>query len=135
MTRNRLYLLLGIAVTAGYGWLVYGIYTYKQPAAFTPCVFKNATGIACPSCGSTRSVLSIIQGDIAKAMLINPLGLVITAIMIAVPLWLFFDITSGKSTLYTNYRAAEIWLSKKWIAAPLIAIVLINWIWNIYKNL
>ncbi len=36
------------------------------------CVFKNITGIPCPSCGLTRSVISLLHGNIIQAVLYNP---------------------------------------------------------------
>ena len=38
-----------------------------------PCVFKGITGVPCPTCGATRSVLLLSQGDIAAAFAMNPL--------------------------------------------------------------
>ena len=88
MNRNRLYLLLGTAITAGYAYLTW-IYTGQLAHRdITPCLFKNATGIACPSCGTTRSAVSIINGKFTDAALINPLGFVIAALMLLLPLWL-----------------------------------------------
>jgi hypothetical protein len=37
------------------------------------CVFKGITGFPCPTCGTTRSMLSLSQGDIATALAMNPL--------------------------------------------------------------
>lgn len=42
--------------------------------SFAPdCVFKGLTGISCPACGSTRSVVHLAHGDILSALTINPL--------------------------------------------------------------
>ena len=38
------------------------------------CVFRNVTGLPCPFCGGTRSVGSILSGDLAEAWSFNPLG-------------------------------------------------------------
>lgn len=136
MTRNRLYLLLSAGVLAGYCWILW--FTYNKPAihsTFTPCLFKNATGIACPSCGSTRSVLLLSQGDITGAALLNPLGLIMATIMLIAPFWLLYDVTLKKDTLHTSYKKAETVLKTKWIAFILIILLLINWAWNIQKGL
>jgi len=136
MTRNRLYLLLGVGLLAGYCWTLW--FTYHKPAlhsTFTPCLFKNATGIACPSCGSTRSVLLLSQGDVTGAALLNPLGLIMAAIMLIAPFWLLYDITLKKNTLYKGYQKAETVIKTKRIALILIILLLINWAWNIQKGL
>jgi hypothetical protein len=42
--------------------------------SFAPdCVFKGLTGIPCPTCGSTRSVVLLAHGDILHALAMNPL--------------------------------------------------------------
>ena len=59
----------GIALLMlGAGWLLPII-------SFAPdCVFKGLTGIPCPTCGSTRSVVHLAHGDIMSALALNPLA-------------------------------------------------------------
>jgi hypothetical protein len=58
----------GIAlVILGAGWL-------QSILSFAPdCVFKGLTGIPCPTCGATRSVVHLSHGDILSAFTMNPL--------------------------------------------------------------
>ena len=37
------------------------------------CLFKNITGVACPTCGFTRGVFSLLRGHPGRAWLYNPL--------------------------------------------------------------
>jgi hypothetical protein len=37
------------------------------------CLIKRLTGYPCPTCGSTRGVLSLLHGHIVRAWLCNPL--------------------------------------------------------------
>ena len=37
------------------------------------CFFKTITGIPCPTCGATRSVVYLASGEISAAILMNPL--------------------------------------------------------------
>jgi len=134
MTRNRLYLLLGAALCGGYAWLAWQL-TRPMHYAFTPCIFKHATGIACPSCGTTRSLEHIVQGHMGQAALTNPIGYIVAAIMLVAPFWLLYDVAFKKNTLYHNYKQTEATLKKPHIALPLIGLVLLNWAWNIYKGL
>src|SRR4051812_30914080 len=115
MTRNRLYLLLAFGVLAGYGWIVWFSFKRIHSHTFSPCLFKNATGIACPSCGSTRSVLLISQGDFTGALLLNPLGIIMAAIMLIAPFWLLYDVSLKKDTLYNSYQKAENTIRTKWV--------------------
>lgn len=134
MTRNRLYLLLAFGVVAGYGWLAWASLQISHDT-FTPCLFKNATGIACPSCGVTRSVALLSKGNITDSILLNPLGLIMAAIMLIAPFWLLYDIILKKDTLYNSYKKAENIIRIKWVAITLIILILINWAWNIQKGL
>lgn len=58
----------GIALLMlGAGWLL-------PILSFAPdCVFKGLTGLPCPTCGSTRSVVHLAHGDILSALAMNPL--------------------------------------------------------------
>lgn len=136
MSRNKLYTLLSTACAAGYIWL---ILTYHRTfsLALEPgvCLFKRVTGVPCPSCGSTRSVLSFLKGDFAGAILLNPFGVIILIILLVFPVWIIYDVLSRKSTLHHFYNRSELFLRRKWIAIPAILLVVLNWVWNIAKNL
>jgi len=136
MVRNKLYLLLFTACTAGYAWLTITYYRTVS-LALEPgvCLIKRVTGIPCPSCGSTRSVLSVLNGDIAGALLWNPFGIIIVCFLVIVPFWILFDVLRRQSTLFNFYNRTELFLKRKWIAIPAILLVLLNWIWNISKGL
>jgi hypothetical protein len=99
------------------------------------CMMKYVTNIPCPSCGSTRSVLSLLHGNFIQALNINPLGIIIAVIMLIAPIWIFFDVVTHKKTLLDFYIQTEAFLKKPKIAISLVLFVLINWIWNIIKEL
>ena len=127
---------MSTACATGYIWLFLN-YQRSVSASFEPgiCLFKRITGLPCPSCGSTRSVLSILNGDYIGALLWNPFGLIILSILFLAPLWILYDVVLRKDSLLQVYNRIEIFLRRKWIAIPLILLVILNWIWNIYKGL
>jgi len=127
--------MLGLGIAAGYGWVIWSSQNDALHSDLTPCLFKNSTGIACPSCGSTRSVLLLSQGYFSKALLLNPLGILMALIMVIVPFWLLYDIILNKDTLYYNYKKAEDTIRIKWVAISLILLIILNWLWNIQKGL
>jgi len=135
--RNRLYAILSIACLAGYIWLFYSITNAQsdRSGAAEVCLVKHITGVPCPSCGSTRSVLTLMDGNIMKSLSINPFGLIIALIMITLPPWILYDLTTGKRSLPVFYSHSEAFLRKRIVAIPLILLVLINWVWNISKGL
>lgn len=133
MTRNKLYSLLLIACFAGYGYLYYNIDNLSNET-FRVCIIKNVTSYPCPSCGATRAVSLLLGGKVAASLLLNPLGIVIAIIMTVFPIWVLTDIILKKDSFFKAYKKAEIIIKKPWIASILILLVLLNWIWNIYKN-
>ena len=119
---------------AGYAWI--GLQFLIPGEGFTVCLFRNVTGLPCPSCGVTRSLLLIIGGDLQQALLVNPLGPVAAIALAGVPLWILKDFVTRKSTLSPLFLRIEKKIkTKKTIYMPLIALALLNWGWNILKEL
>lgn len=136
MTRNKLYLVLTLALVAGYCWAIWAILLQDiQHSTFTPCLFKNVTSLPCPACGTTRSVSEIVKGNITKATIINPLGLIVAAFMVIAPFWIIFDVATKKDSLHKSYLKFETALKIRWVAITLITLIALNWAWNIYKEL
>lgn len=134
MTRNKLYSLLLIACLAGLIYLFYHIKTVEADT-FRACIIKSVTGYSCPSCGTTRAVNLLLQGRFIESVVLNPFGIVVAIIMIIFPIWILIDIILKKETFYFWYKKAEGAIRKPWLASILIVLVLLNWIWNIYKHL
>jgi hypothetical protein len=134
--KNGVYLFVSAACLAGYTWLFVNLYhasaSQKLPGV---CLVKNITGIPCPACGSTRSVMSLLHGDFYTALYYNPLGFLVVALMIVCPIWILNDVITKRNSFYTFYRLAEAKLKKPYIAIPAILLVIANWTWNIIKGL
>ncbi|MES2558301.1 MAG: DUF2752 domain-containing protein [Bacteroidota bacterium] len=134
--KQKLYIVLFIACVAGYGWLYLNAqYPPDEVHSIGFCPVKHFTTIPCPSCGSTRSVLFILDGQFADALLMNPLGYIVALLMLCLPLWILTDLITRKQSLYTLYTKTETYLRKAGYAIPLTALVVLNWIWNITKGL
>lgn len=134
--RNKLYSILFICCLAGYAWLFGGMKQHiLQDDSTSICLMKHVTGIPCPSCGATRSVVSLTQGHFTQAMIINPIGYLIALIMLVLPVWIAYDVIRKRDSLLTFYRKAELLLKKPRFAVPLAFLVIINWIWSITKGL
>jgi hypothetical protein len=50
------------------------------------CPFRMWSGLPCPGCGLTRSVVALVQGDPAASLHFHPLGAVVVAIFAALVL-------------------------------------------------
>jgi len=137
MSRNKLYILILIACFLGYSWLLFLRFApvKNSDLDLTVCIFKRATGLPCPSCGTTRAVSFLFNGEIVKSLFLNPFGIVVAGIMIVSPLWIIADIIAKKKSYYDSYIKIEKLIQKKEIFIPLIILVILNWIWNIYKHI
>ena len=63
------FLFLSVSATAAascFAWLAFGL-------PWPECWFRQLTGLPCPTCGATRSVLSLVHGNVAEAIGHNPL--------------------------------------------------------------
>jgi len=133
---RNLYIFFAVACLTGYVWLYYAVYAEKsnRSSHIEVCLIKHIAGIPCPSCGSTRSIVSLINGDIAGSIHNNPIGIFIAIVLVIFPPWILFDVTAKKQTLYAVYGCMEDFLRKRMVAIPLIILVLVNWVWNIAKG-
>jgi len=121
----------------GYAWLALHIYTEKLNSTTIGqvCIFKATTNLPCPSCGATRSVLEILKGNFSQALYINPFGFIIFLGLLIFPLWIAWDVFMRKNSFLKFYLQAEKVIVKKPLALILICIILLNWGWNIYKDI
>ncbi len=137
MSRSRLYTVVMLACAVGSTWL------WIQNASLLPaltgdnstCLIKSISGVPCPSCGTTRSILELLDGHFITALQWNPMGIIVLLIMVISPVWILLDMLFKKESFLRYYSRAENHLKSKWIAIPAIGLVIINWIWNICKGL
>ncbi len=79
----RLWPTWTVPLGCGLVWLaLVGVFEWLRPAGsdVTLCLFRNATGLPCPTCGTTRAVLAAADGRVLDAALFNPF-VVIAAIV------------------------------------------------------
>jgi hypothetical protein len=138
MIENRIKLYTTLLTTCfmGYIWLYLNMaYDFTKNNSFEVCIIKRLTNIPCPSCGSTRSIISLLKGNYIEAFKLNPIGYILVIVMLIIPIWIFMDIKLSNNNLFRCYQKIEIYLKKPKYAVPLILFVVINWIWNIIKGL
>lgn len=70
-----------VAVHAGAALFFAGHDPYHSQV-FAPCPFRAVTGLRCPGCGGTRAMYSLLNGDLAGAIRMNPLVLVLYPVVI-----------------------------------------------------
>lgn len=136
LKKNSIHLLLFLGCLTGYTWLYLQLSnpSFHHPAAGI-CILKQTTGIPCPSCGSTRAILSILHGDFLQAFQWNPLGFLLILFLIVLPVWILIDLFRKDDSLLRYFLKTEQLFRQKKIAIPAIALILLNWYWNIHKGL
>lgn len=131
--RSRLYITTGIVCFIGIIWL---LLDYYASANVTLCPVKLVTGYPCPSCGTTRSISALLNGQLKDAFMINPLGIVSSIIIMAVMLLMLLDLVTKRDYYYKLYNQVEKFLQQhKAFSAILVILVILNWAWNISKGL
>ena len=133
MTRRQLYFLALFLGLAGQIWIAY---SYKklerQEEAFNTCIFKRVTGIPCPSCGTIHSIVSILHGDLRKALNENPLGFAGILVVAIIPYWMLADLVLGRESFYKFYLLINTFLKKKPVLFGLLLSVLLLWVYKLW---
>jgi hypothetical protein len=97
-------------------------------ALFPRCPFRVVAGFACPSCGSTRALLSLADGQLLDALAFNPLvtlaalGFVLCGL--AAPLW-NASIRRIPTGIDLSTRTARI---------AITVTLLANWVWIVARG-
>jgi hypothetical protein len=91
------------------------------------CVFKRATGLPCPTCGTTRTLGLLARGDALGALRLNPLAC-LAALLVGLwglgDLWLWL---SGRGALALDAAAPE----ARRLQALIVVLVAVNWVYLI----
>jgi hypothetical protein len=130
MKAKKLYYTFFSVLFVGMVWLLLHHYQIIDIG----CFFKKITGLPCPSCGTTRSVLALLNGEFSKAFYWNPFGFLILAILLVVPFWIIYDVFRKKETFYLFYIKAEKYIQKSDFLFFIVMLVVLNWYWNFKKN-
>jgi hypothetical protein len=134
MPKKKLYLLILCFALAGYSWVILNHYFLKRDNPIpNVCLFRQVTGLPCPSCGTTHAFLSIIRGNFRQALDENILGFPVALMLVIIPAWILTDLIRKKESFYRFYFRAESLLRKKLIAWSALAFLLVNWGWNIFR--
>jgi hypothetical protein len=136
MKKTPLYIGIIVICFIGYVWLFFNSYYQSTLASqnVSFCLFKRMVGVPCPSCGSTGAILAVLQGDVYASLQLNPMGLMSFLAMVIIPLWVMFDSILKKDSFYVFYGYIETVCKNKKVAWTGVALVLLNWLWNIAKG-
>lgn len=122
LEERQLALLWGIAALGA-------IFLRPLWVALTPalprCPLRTLTGIPCPTCGTTRAALALLDGRVTDALVANPLGTLagIGFVLggIAAPIWCLLRLPM------VEFEPGH----GRLVAVALALALLANWIWVI----
>ncbi|MFV0583034.1 MAG: DUF2752 domain-containing protein [Parabacteroides gordonii] len=121
-TRNK-YAYLAVIIIAGYALFSF------------PCLFHSVTGYPCPACGTRRALFALLNGNIYESILINPYGLLLLLLATSYIIGTVSDLIRKRQQFRNWLKQTEQYLTNKYILTILIALTILNWIWNINKGL
>lgn len=111
-----------LAAAGAAAWLLYRIDPSSAASPFPPCAFRALTGLYCVGCGGTRCAHALLHGDVATALAMNPLLVVLTALLPFVAAWLLGYQPRGLRPLIELLQKPAFWLTLLplyWIARNL----------------
>jgi len=115
--------LWALAILGGWGLLVAGTVGLQRITGlhYEACLFRAATGRPCPTCGSTRIVLGLLEGHGLEVARLNPgiwVGVVGTALLLLLRLVL------GRCV---RLQASP--SERRWVLGSGLLLALLDWWW------
>lgn len=135
MSKSGLYRLVGITCVVVYGWVGYNMWLLANRGvpASEVCLLKSATGIPCPFCGTTRSVMCVAKAEFLEAVLLNPLGLLVAGMVVIAPVWIFIDYLRGKESFYVLFNACVKRLQYRGILLMIAMVLVMLWFYQLLR--
>lgn len=100
---ERLWLLVGLGAVAAAALALHGI---GLPPVV--CPFRAATGVPCPTCGSTRAVAALLAGQPGAALAWNPLLVGAAGAWVVFALYAAWVILTGRPRLRVRLTARDL---------------------------
>lgn len=99
--------LLAVLLALGAAFAFLHLFDPVGSGLYPPCLFRAATGLFCPGCGTARAFHALANGDLAAALRWNAL-----AVLLLPPLLLFQAALFVRPSLGQGRRfpAALVWL-------------------------
>lgn len=138
LSRRRLTTLSLTLSLLTFAWVGLNLFLGARPSDvdLTICPLRLMTGIPCASCGTTRALCALSQGQWFESLYLNPLGILVALMATLSPLWIIYDYLRGKQTYYKAYlRIVSNRVACIYISIAMATLLLSIGIWNISKIL
>ena len=133
MTLRAFYALCAVGCTGGWAWIGLS-WTFSGQGLWKGCLFKQLFHVPCPSCGSTRAVMALLQGDVTSSLTYNPMGMLLAALLVVLPLGILCDGLRHKPVLYRLFLLVDEGLRRRLVFVAFACAVILNWVWVIVHN-
>lgn len=91
------------------------------------CMFKRVTGLPCATCGSTRAVRALVEGDPLRAITMNPLVVALLAIAPVYVLVRWLRPIPQQRARWSSSQQATAWI-------VCVALFAANWVYVIWRG-
>lgn len=92
---------------------------------FSLCGMKIFTGLPCPGCGMTRSIVHLCRGDLAASLRFHPLGIVLAAALAAAVVGALLGLLRGRDPVWA-FAERRATLLAAGFGAALVAVWLVR---------
>ena len=94
-----------------------------------------AYSIRLPDIRVRLALFALLNGNIYESILINPYGLLLLLLATSYIIGMASDLIRKRQQFRNWLKQTEQYLANKYILTILIALTILNWIWNINKGL
>jgi hypothetical protein len=115
---------LGVIALFGSLWLLQRV-GFDFGLLFGPCGMKQRTGLPCPTCGMTTSVLAFARGDLVTAFYVQPAAAFLNSLLVAGAFFAFLIAAFGVYFSALDRLFAEIKI--RHVAVGLLVILAAGW--------
>jgi hypothetical protein len=117
-------LMIAIIVIFGSLWLSQKL-NFDYGRLFEPCGMKQRTGLPCPTCGMTTSVLAFARGEILRAFYVQPAAAFLCSLLVLAAFFAFLVSVFGVYFIIFDRMAAR--LKIRDIILGLLVVLLAGW--------
>jgi hypothetical protein len=89
------------------------------------CAFKIITGLPCPTCGVTRTVIALSRGDLDRALFLNPLAAIAC---VSALLYLIYA-AAVLALRLPRFRPTVSTTGARRLRVAAVAVLALNWVW------